>query len=122
MQNKIENFEKSLFEDMLTKIIDTSDGKFAKKGSFYFSESSPIAAVLKKLDLYHDEQPLRHDNYEIMKTTRKWRSSFIDCFTTNIIAVLYSCSNENEKRIEFYHNENSLKHPTVKKIIVLSKN
>ena len=68
---------------------DATDGKFMKKGSFHFSESSSISAIIKTLGLYHDEQPLKHDNYLLMMENRKWRSSFIDCFSTNMIAIVY---------------------------------
>ncbi|XP_065205114.1 multiple inositol polyphosphate phosphatase 1-like [Planococcus citri] len=112
---KNDNFGKPLFEDMLNKIIDASDGKLTKKGSFLFSEQSPISAIIKKLGLYHDEQPLKHDNYQIMTNSRKWRSSIIDCFSSNILAVVYSCSGDNHKRVEFYHNENSIKIPQCEK-------
>lgn len=59
------------------------------KAHFYFAHSKTMKSVLVKLGLFRDDEPLRHDNYEELKEKRKWRSSFMDPFAANIIAILY---------------------------------
>lgn len=60
-----------------------------RKGTFYFSHSEMIVPTTVKLGLNQDGAPLLHNNYEKMKSNRKWRLSLFDSFASNIIAVLY---------------------------------
>ena len=74
-------------------------GTTEENGIFYFTHSGTILKLLSYLGLYKEsvnEQTgirpaLRHDNYEIMKNARKWRTSFIDPFASNVGLVLKKC-------------------------------
>lgn len=69
---------------------DAINGKSAvKKGSFYFSQTPQVTSTMVSLGLYRDDEALKQNNYEKMKDSRKWRSSRIDAFTANILAVVY---------------------------------
>lgn len=54
--------------------------------TFYFTHSGTLLKVLAHLGLYKDEAPLTYQDYG---KQRKWRTSAIDAFATNVAFVLY---------------------------------
>ena len=70
-----------------------------QNGIFYFTHSGTILKLLTYLGIYKEKVDkvtgrtphLRHDNYEVMKSDRKWRTSLIDSFASNIGFVLKKC-------------------------------
>lgn len=89
-----------------------NNAKSAKKGLFYFAHSGTILKLLAYMDLYKEttkepkllRQDLKHDNYKIMKNGRKWKTSTIDTFSSNVGLVLMRC-NERDYKIGLLHNE-----------------
>ena len=67
------------------------------RGIFYFTHSGTILKFLAFLDLYRDDAPLLADNYDDMKDGRKWRTSRIDAFGSNIAFVLKKCKSSDPK-------------------------
>jgi len=59
------------------------------KVTAYFTHSGTLLKLISHLELFRDTEPLRGDNYALHKETRKWRTSFIDKFATNIALVLF---------------------------------
>nr|XP_023025072.1 multiple inositol polyphosphate phosphatase 1 [Leptinotarsa decemlineata] len=74
----------------------------------YFSHSGTILKMLAHLGLYKDEEVLTAKNYEHM-SGRKWRTSLIDSFGSNIAFVLYGCGSEN--KLLTLHQENIIRLP-----------
>ncbi|ODN04225.1 Multiple inositol polyphosphate phosphatase 1 [Orchesella cincta] len=62
----------------------------------YFTHSGTLLKVMARLGLFNDSVPLRGDNYDHHRGSRKWRTSLIDPFATNLAFVLYKCP-ENHK-------------------------
>ncbi|CAH1180036.1 unnamed protein product [Phaedon cochleariae] len=56
----------------------------------YFTHSGTLLKMLAHLGLYEDDEHLTAKNFDHM-LTRKWRTSLIDSFGTNLAFVLYSC-------------------------------
>lgn len=86
-----------LVQDMLNK-LDSSSGP----ASIYFSHSTTLQLFLTALGIAADATPLRADNYEQM-ANRKWQTSQISPFTTNVAAVRYDCASG--PKIQFFLNE-----------------
>ncbi|XP_061402196.1 multiple inositol polyphosphate phosphatase 1-like [Musca vetustissima] len=59
--------------------------------TFYFTHSGTLLKLLAHLGLYKDPNPLTHQD---LGKQRKWRTSQIDAFATNVAFVLYECDNE----------------------------
>lgn len=67
-------------------------------GIFYFGHSINLLSIVARLGIGKDNTPLLSTNFEQMKN-RKWRTSFIDPFASNVIAVFYRCRNGNKAMI-----------------------
>lgn len=67
-------------------------------GIFYFGHSLNILSIVTRLGIAKDDTPLLSTNFEQMKN-RKWRTSFIDPFAANVIAVFYRCRDGNKAMI-----------------------
>lgn len=59
------------------------------KGIFYFVESELLYHLYRTLGLNEDPVALRADNFDSMAKTRHWRTSLIDPFASNFVAVFY---------------------------------
>ncbi|XP_065205115.1 multiple inositol polyphosphate phosphatase 1-like [Planococcus citri] len=111
----------SLVKDMLNKLryhgeLPAGDSvNKQKKGTFYFADDENLMGMITKMGLYHDDVPLKHDNYQFQKRNRKWRSSSLSPFTATLHVVLFNCNN-NEKTIEFFLNRNNIKYGACKDI------
>ena len=62
-----------------------------KKGIFYFGHDGTMMPVTSLFGLFKDGTDLRADNYEDLKRHRKFRTSIISPFSTNLNLVLYDC-------------------------------
>jgi hypothetical protein len=49
------------------------------------------------LGLYRDASPLLAENFDVMKDDRKWRTSRIDAFGSNVAFVLKKCKSSDPK-------------------------
>ncbi|XP_065363936.1 multiple inositol polyphosphate phosphatase 1 [Calliphora vicina] len=70
--------------------------------TFYFTHSGTLLKVLAHLGLYKDEAPLTYQDYG---KQRKWRTSAIDAFATNVAFVLYDCQNEGPKVLTLHQEQ-----------------
>ncbi|CAO1347101.1 unnamed protein product [Diamesa hyperborea] len=77
----------------------------------YFSHASAIQLMLVALGYAKDAESLRADNYDQMKN-RKWRTSVISPFASNLAVVKYDCPNEPERfKVQFFLNEKPIDFP-----------
>ncbi|XP_055948906.1 multiple inositol polyphosphate phosphatase 1-like isoform X2 [Argiope bruennichi] len=72
----------------------------------HFSHAGAIKKVYAMFGLFRDELPLTADAF-CSEQTRKWRSSLIAPFNTNIELVLYQCGEE--YKVATFHNEKPVK-------------
>lgn len=73
-------------------------------GIFYFTHSAALHMTLAQLGIAKDHEHLTHTNYNTMKN-RKWRTSKIGPFASNLAAVLFRCDEGEMHRIIFYLGE-----------------
>lgn len=74
----------------------------------YFTHSKAVLLLLTALQAAKDTDSLRADNYYSM-SRRKWRSSELTPFASNVVAIKYDCPNEVERnKIMFFQNEKPL--------------
>lgn len=78
------------------------------KATIYFTHSGTLLKMLAHMGLYKDQEALRSTNYNKM-TNRKWRTSLIDAFGTNLAFVLFNCNGNQE--ILTLHQENIVRLP-----------
>ncbi|KAF8796159.1 Multiple inositol polyphosphate phosphatase 1 like protein [Argiope bruennichi] len=72
----------------------------------HFSHAGAIKKVYAMFGLFRDELPLTADAF-CSEQNRKWRSSLIAPFNTNIELVLYQCGEE--YKVATFHNEKPVK-------------
>jgi multiple inositol-polyphosphate phosphatase/2,3-bisphosphoglycerate 3-phosphatase len=70
--------------DMLELLDPASQND--QKLTFYFTHSGTILKLLTFLELYQDDFQLTADK---LNRDRKWQTSLIDTFSSNIVAILY---------------------------------
>ncbi|XP_066137495.1 multiple inositol polyphosphate phosphatase 1 isoform X2 [Euwallacea fornicatus] len=73
------------------------------KATIYFTHSGTLLKMLAHLGLYKDQIPLTADKFETM-ANRKWKTSLIDSFATNLAFLLYDCNGT--KKMLTLHQEN----------------
>ena len=59
--------------------------------SLYFGHAETVLPLLTLLGLFQDDVQLGSDNYLYHKNTRRFRTSFITPFATNLALVAYNC-------------------------------
>uniref|UniRef100_A0A1I8PYE6 Multiple inositol polyphosphate phosphatase 1 n=1 Tax=Stomoxys calcitrans TaxID=35570 RepID=A0A1I8PYE6_STOCA len=69
--------------------------------TFYFTHSGTVLKLLAHLGLYKDQMPLTHQDFD---KERKWRTSTIDAFASNVAFGLYECNNR-EPMVLTMHQE-----------------
>uniref|UniRef100_A0A1A9URP2 Multiple inositol polyphosphate phosphatase 1 n=1 Tax=Glossina austeni TaxID=7395 RepID=A0A1A9URP2_GLOAU len=75
----------------------------------FFAHSAGLQTLMSALGINKDDRPLTANNYQSM-SERKWKTSNIDPFAGNFVAVKYECNNapmEKEKVI-FFLNQNAV--------------
>ncbi|XP_065205117.1 multiple inositol polyphosphate phosphatase 1-like [Planococcus citri] len=97
-----------LVKDMMNKLSNAAKGTFGKKGTFYFADEENFMGFITKMGLFRDEKPPKHDNYNLQKQNRKWRSSLLSPSIATTHVILFNCKNV-ETRVEFYINEKLIK-------------
>lgn len=78
-------------KDMVEHLLNPDD----PTAVFYFTHSGTLLKLVSHLGLYKDKEPLRHNTSNWNK--RKWRTSHIDAFGTNLAFIRYSCGDDGEK-------------------------
>jgi len=73
------------------------------KVALHFSHSGALKKVYAAFGLFRDDRPLTADDFCALNS-RKWRSSHVSPFNTNIVFVLYQCGEE--YKVMTLHNEN----------------
>ncbi|KAG5684411.1 hypothetical protein PVAND_013645 [Polypedilum vanderplanki] len=93
----------------VTNMIELLDPKnnFDKNMTFYFTHSGTILKLLTFLELYQDKSNLTAEKID---NERKWQTSQIDTFSTNIIAILYD-SIRYGPHIQLLHQEKIINIP-----------
>jgi len=93
-----------LVKDIVDKFNAKIDGTDKVTKAFLrFGHAETILPLLARLGLYKDDFPLRWDTDLSILSKRKWRTSQIASFSSNVVFLLYNCSNE--YRVEIQHNE-----------------
>ncbi|CAG7833584.1 unnamed protein product [Allacma fusca] len=83
--------------DILDKFnMKVTNPQSPHKVTAYFTHSGTILKFISHLGLFNDTEPLTSDNF-LQHKSRKWRTSFIDKFATNIAFVLFRCSKPNSE-------------------------
>lgn len=94
----------NLVKDMLHK-LDSDDDPDAVA---YFAHSNTIETLLTALGINKDTIPLTSKNFESMEN-RKWKTSVINPFASNLVAVKFECSSdesdESEKAMFFLNQK-----------------
>ncbi|GFS28292.1 multiple inositol polyphosphate phosphatase 1 [Nephila pilipes] len=88
--------------DLFKSVENTNETKVV----LHFSHSGAIKKVYSLFGLYRDELPLKADAF-CSTRNRKWRSSHIVPFNSNIAFVLYQCGKE--YKVGAFHNEKAVK-------------
>lgn len=96
-----------VIEDIITRFRTftefTDESQMTVKppiGTFHFTHSGMLLKLLTALGLFEDDVPLLSSNYK-HQSKRKWRTSYIDPFASNLQLVLFKCISENDQRSEF---------------------
>ena len=84
-------------------IFRSRDPSSRPLGTFLFSHSDTLVSFLTLLGLYRDRDPLTHENYPQMRDGRKFRTSLIDPFATNVAFALLDCQEEPRERVVAMH-------------------
>lgn len=75
----------------------------------YFAHIDNIHALLTAMGAFEDAVPLRSDNFDTM-ANRKWKTSEICPFSSNVAAVKYNCPNDavEKEKVKFFLNQKIL--------------
>ncbi|XP_025411856.1 multiple inositol polyphosphate phosphatase 1-like isoform X2 [Sipha flava] len=92
----------AIIQDLIQNFEDKYQNKSGPKGVFYFGHTNNVLNVIVGLGYAKDTIHLTDTNFASMKD-RKWRTSYLDPFSSNIRAVLYKC--ENEVKVTFFIND-----------------
>ncbi|XP_057666688.1 multiple inositol polyphosphate phosphatase 1 isoform X1 [Diorhabda carinulata] len=76
--------------------------------NIYFTHSGTILKLLAHLGLYKDEETLTAKNYDT-SSNRKWKTSLIDTFGSNLAFVTFECGPET--KLLTMHQENIVRLP-----------
>lgn len=89
------NYKQScpLLADIFTNMDAAVNGLKYKKGVFYFGHAETTIPLMTLLGLFHDERPLKADNYR-QQRDRQFRTSKISSFSSNVAFVLHECDSD----------------------------
>ncbi|XP_017054892.2 multiple inositol polyphosphate phosphatase 1 [Drosophila ficusphila] len=76
--------------------------------TLYFTHSGTLLKLLAHLGLARDKNPLTHKNFS---SERRWRTSQIDAFATNLAFLRYDCEKE-EPQVLVLHQERVVRLPS----------
>ncbi|KAJ9582182.1 hypothetical protein L9F63_003469 [Diploptera punctata] len=91
-------------KDFMSRFREIEDGNVQPTGVFYFTHRKMIQLVLAHLEIAKDDEHLTHTNYMAMKN-RKWKSSLISPFSSNLAAVFFKCESGEQNRVMFFLQE-----------------
>ncbi|CAI6358905.1 unnamed protein product [Macrosiphum euphorbiae] len=91
-----------IVRDLMNNFRNKSQAKPGPKGVFYFGHSANVFSAIVRLGFARDTTPLLSSNFNDMRD-RKWKTSYLDPFASNLMAVLYEC--HGEKKVTFFVNE-----------------
>ncbi|XP_019773092.2 multiple inositol polyphosphate phosphatase 1 [Dendroctonus ponderosae] len=105
----IQNIGCGAVQDMYRKFEKTVQGfSDGNKVTALFTHAATMQAVYSTLGIAKDYEPLKSDNYR-KQQRRMWRTSLINPFAANLVAVLYQCQNGNQQgnsfKVMFFLNE-----------------
>ncbi|CAH0384074.1 unnamed protein product [Bemisia tabaci] len=101
-----------IVRDLLTHFdaVIKNGSTHSPMGVFRFSHSGLMLPTLVKLGMAKDNQKLTAKNYDLLGK-REWKTSMIDPFGANLMAVLYRCNTGEEYKVIFYQNERVVNYP-----------
>ncbi|XP_060852702.1 multiple inositol polyphosphate phosphatase 1-like [Rhopalosiphum padi] len=91
-----------IVKDLMNNFKYKSQTQLGPKGVFYFGHSSNVFSAIVRLGFARDTSPLLSSNFEDMRN-RKWKTSYLSPFASNLMAVLYEC--HGVKKVTFFINE-----------------
>lgn len=92
----------------ITDMLKHMESKAQPNAVAYFAHSSTVQLMLTALGAAKDQNPLRADNYQQMNR-RKWRSSELAPFASNLAVIKYDCPSDVERnKIMFFLNQKPL--------------
>jgi len=81
-----------LIQDVMRNFANATAGLVEERGIFYFTHSGTLLKLLAYLGTHNDKDHLTSENFSDMKN-RKWRTSYIGPFATNVSFLLRKCGN-----------------------------
>ncbi|XP_025191415.1 multiple inositol polyphosphate phosphatase 1-like [Melanaphis sacchari] len=91
-----------IIKDLMNNFKNKSQTQLGPKGVFYFGHSSNVLSAIVRLGFARDTLFLLSSNFNEMRD-RKWKTSYLSPFASNIMAVLYECNGV--KKVTFFINE-----------------
>lgn len=91
-------------KDFMFRFREMEERNPQPTGVFYFTHRKMLQLVLARLGIAKDDEHLTHTNYNLMKN-RKWKSSLISPFATNLAAVFFRCETGEAYRVMFFLQE-----------------
>ncbi|XP_016999889.2 multiple inositol polyphosphate phosphatase 1 [Drosophila takahashii] len=74
----------------------------------HFGHSTGLLTLITALGIQKDDIKLRADNYDSL-SSRRWKSSLIDPFASNFVAVKYTCPAElDREKVIFFLNQQAV--------------
>uniref|UniRef100_A0A0A1X3Q6 Multiple inositol polyphosphate phosphatase 1 n=2 Tax=Zeugodacus cucurbitae TaxID=28588 RepID=A0A0A1X3Q6_ZEUCU len=72
----------------------------------YFAHTSGVQTLLAALGIAKDSTPLSAEGYN--RTDYRWRTSNLDPFASNFVAVKYECNGKISDKVMFFLNQNAV--------------
>ncbi|KAH8286913.1 hypothetical protein KR018_009042 [Drosophila ironensis] len=102
---EIERLNCRLVQDLLTHLSNPVSPHVVA----HFGHSTGLLTLLTALGVKKDDIKLRADNY-LELASRRWKSSLIDPFAANFVAVKYDCPQElDREKVVFFLNQDAVK-------------
>ncbi|KAJ8672613.1 hypothetical protein QAD02_003872 [Eretmocerus hayati] len=76
----------------------------------YFSHSGALLKLLPILGIAKDEKLLTHESFSLQKGSRKWKTTLLCPFASNLAFVLYDCAKQGSS-VLLLHQERAVKLP-----------
>jgi len=93
-----------LVQDMLTHLSNPVSPHVVA----HFAHSTGLLTLLTALGIQKDDIKLRADNYDSL-TSRRWKTSLIDPFASNFVAVKYDCPGSlDPEKVIFFLNQQAV--------------
>ncbi|KAF7285493.1 hypothetical protein GWI33_010591 [Rhynchophorus ferrugineus] len=105
----VENIGCGIVQDLYRKFERTVQGyPDGNKVTALFTHAATMEAVYSTMGIAQDPNGLKADNYK-QQQRRMWRTSLINPFAANLVAVLYQCQTSNQPqnnfKVMFFLNE-----------------